>query len=431
MVTGGDGARARGVLGRYAAGAVLVRLADEGARVALVLLAMERTGSAAYGGVLVAALMIPHVVAGPVVGAIADGVRRRRLFYLLALLGYGGALLAAVALATASRPLSVALVVLAGSLAPVMLGGLTSLLRDLVPDRLEKAFGLDAMSYNLAGIAGPGIAAVTAGFAGATAATAVLVALVAAGVLVLSTLPIRDRPARAHRPDGAGRATPLAAVPLLWRRRRLGAVTLASSIGYLGIGALPVAAALLAGQFRHPSYTGLFLAVASAGGLVGSLWWARYPIRSQPPERVVLVSLLATAVPFALVPAMPTVWATLPLFALVGVLSGPLFCSVLAVRDQEAPPAVHTQVFTLGAGLKTTAAAGGAALAGATTGAGAAVLLLGVAACQALGAVAGAAVLRRASARRPAVEDDQPGGGVREPVARRGHGDDLHVGAER
>ncbi|MFI2651356.1 MFS transporter [Micromonospora fulviviridis] len=390
--SGLDG-RPGAVLGRYATAAVLVRLADEGARVALVLLAIERTGSAAYGGLLVAALMVPHVVAGPVVGTVADAVRRRRLFYTLALLGYGGVLVAAVAVAAASRPLSVALVGAAGCLAPVMLGGLTSLLRDLVPDRLDRAFGLDATSYNLAGIAGPAIAAVTAGAAGATVATVVLAALVALGALVLWTLPIPDRPARAHH-AAAPRRNPLGGVPLLWRRPRLGAVTLASSFGQLGVGAMPVVAALLAGRFQHTSYTGLFLAVASVGGLVGSLWCARYPIRAHPPERVVLACLLATAVPFALVPLVPSVWATLPLFALVGVLNGPLFCAVLAVREQEAPPAAHTQVFTVGAGLKSTAAAAGAALAGALTGSGAGLLLLGMAACQALGAVAGAAVLR-------------------------------------
>ncbi|MEU4482942.1 MFS transporter [Micromonospora sp. NPDC023966] len=397
------------VLGRYVMAAVLVRLADEGARVALVLLAIERTGSAAYGGLLVAALMVPHVVAGPVVGAVADAVRRRRLFYTLALLGYGGALVAAVTSAAASRPLSIALVVLAGCLAPVMLGGLTSLLRDLVPDRLDSAFGVDATSYNLAGIAGPAIAAVTAGAAGAGAATVVLAALVALGGVVLWTLPIPDRPARADRDAAPGRLNPLGGIPLLWRRPRLGAVTLASSFGQLGVGALPVVAALLAGRFQHTTYTGLFLAAASVGGLVGSLWCARHPIRSHPPERVVVASLLAMAVPFALVPLVPAVWATLPLFALVGLLNGPLFCAVLAVREREAPPAAHTQVFTVGAGLKSTAAAAGAALAGACTGSGVGLLLLGVAACQAFGAVAGAAVLRLSA--RPAGSAGQPGGG--------------------
>jgi len=38
---------------------VLVRLADAGVRVALVLLALARTSSPAFGGELVAALMVP------------------------------------------------------------------------------------------------------------------------------------------------------------------------------------------------------------------------------------------------------------------------------------------------------------------------------------------------------------------------------------
>jgi hypothetical protein len=46
-----------GGLQRYLITAVLVRLADEGARIALVLLALERTNSAAVGGLLVAVLL--------------------------------------------------------------------------------------------------------------------------------------------------------------------------------------------------------------------------------------------------------------------------------------------------------------------------------------------------------------------------------------
>ncbi|SBT41158.1 MFS transporter [Micromonospora auratinigra] len=396
----------RAVLARYTATAVLVRLADEGARVALVLLAVEHTGGAGYGGLLVAALMVPHVVAGPVVGMIADTVRRRRLFYCLALLGFAAALLGAALSAAASRALTVVLVLLAGCLAPVMLGGLTGLLRDLAPRRLDTAFGLDATSYNLAGIAGPAIAAVVAGRCGATVATAVLTGLVALGALVLCTLPVADRPVSARHP--AARPRPTAAVPLLWRRPRLGAVTLASSVGYLGVGALPVVAVLLAARLHDTAYTGWLLTASSLGGLAGSLWYARFPVRAHPPERVVTVVLALMAVPFALVAFASSPVLALALFVLVGLLNGPLFCAVLAVRDREAPPGVRTQVMTLGAGLKTTAAAAGAVLAGAATGLGAGPLLLGVAACQVLGAAGGAVLLRRAG-RQPGAGPSSPG----------------------
>jgi hypothetical protein len=58
------GSGARG-LKRYLIIVVLVRLADEGARIALLLLALERTDSAAVGGLPIAVLLVPQVIAAP------------------------------------------------------------------------------------------------------------------------------------------------------------------------------------------------------------------------------------------------------------------------------------------------------------------------------------------------------------------------------
>jgi hypothetical protein len=67
--SGQAGARASTrALPRYLITAVLIRLADEGARIGLVLLALERTNSAAVGGLLVAVLLVPQVVAAPAIG---------------------------------------------------------------------------------------------------------------------------------------------------------------------------------------------------------------------------------------------------------------------------------------------------------------------------------------------------------------------------
>jgi MFS family permease len=375
---------------------VCIRLADEGARVALVLLALERTSSTAYGGLLVAALMIPHVVAAPLIGAVADVVRRRRLFYVAAMMSYAVALAASTLLVETSRALTITLVALAGCFAPLMIGGLTSLLSELVPSHLQRAYGIDSTSYSLAGIAGPALAAVLAGVLGATVALFSLAGMVMVGCVVLWTLPILDRPVSDR--STTARPAVLGAVPVLWQRRSLGAVTLGTSLGQLGIGAMPVVAAMLAQRYGNLSLTGIFMSAAAVGGLAGSLLYTRYPLRTPRPERIVMISLLATAVPFALVPLMPSVWLTLPWFVLVGLINGPLFCSLLAVRDREAPPDRHTQVFTLGAGLKSTSAAAGAALAGVLTGWGPGALLFGVAACHALGAAAGEVILRRAGA---------------------------------
>ncbi|MYS23164.1 hypothetical protein GTW78_24130 [Streptomyces sp. SID4948] len=80
-------------------------------------------------------------------------------------------------------------------------------------------------------------------------------------------------------------------------------------------------------------------------------------------------------------------------FAAAGWTTGPLFSALLAARERYAPRDLRTQVFTLGAGLKSTAAAAGAAAAGAAAHLGPAVLLCTVGGLQLAGAAAGACLL--------------------------------------
>jgi predicted MFS family arabinose efflux permease len=164
-----------------------------------------------------------------------------------------------------------------------------------------------------------------------------------------------------------------------------------------GTGALPLLTAALATQLGDTALTGVALSVMAAGNLVSSLLYARFPIRRWRPESVVLAGLFALAVPFAVLPLFPGRWPTLVLFAVAGLIDGPLFASLLTVRDREAPPAVRTQVFTIGAGLKVTAGAAGAALAGLAAGLGAAVLLLAVAGSQVVAGLVTAGLLRRSA----------------------------------
>ncbi len=379
----------RPVLARYTAAAALARLADEGSRVALLLLVLADGHGAAYGGLLIAALMVPHVLAAPLVGALADRVRRRGPLYAAGLLGYGAALLGAALTAGPAPPAAFALAAAAGCCAPLMIGGLTSLLGDLPVGPLPRAFGLDAASYSVAGITGPALAAVIAEVAGGFWSVAALTASCLVSAVLVGTLPIPVRePGRRPRTRGG-------AWTALWRRPALGAVTAGTTISMLGTGALPLVAAALAAGLGDTALTGIALSVMAAGNLVSALLYARFPIRRWRPESVVLAGLFALAVPFALLAAVPGRWPTLVLFAAAGLVDGPLFASLLTVRDREAPPEVRTQVFTIGAGLKVTAAAGGAAAAGFAAGQGAAVLLLAVAGVQVVAGAAAAAFLRR------------------------------------
>jgi MFS family permease len=374
------------VLTRYTTAAALARLADEGARVALLLLVLQRGHGPAFGGLLVAALMVPHVVAAPLVGAAADRVRRRRLLYVSGLLGYGLALLGA-ALLIGVPVAAFAFVIAAGCAAPLLIGGLSSLLGDLVPaQERPRAFGLDATSYGAAGVAGPALAAVVAGTAGPTWSVIVLVAACGTSAALVVTLPVAAKPPRESGPG---------AIPVLWRRPVLGAVTAGTSLSQIGMGALPIVAALLAADLHNTTITGTALSALAAGNLAGASAYAKWPIRRWRPELVVLVGLAIPAVPFAALPLIPGVWPTLVLFAAAGLAVAPVSSSLFVVRDREAPPEVRTQVFTIGAGLKVTAAAAGAAAAGLATGLGSATLLLLVAASQVASSGAGFLLLRR------------------------------------
>ncbi|MFF3989456.1 MFS transporter [Streptomyces sp. NPDC001601] len=390
----------------YLTAAVLARTADEGARVALVMLATQRAGSPALGGALVAALMIPHVAAAPVAGALADSVRRRRLFHGGAVTLYGAALAAlAVLVGRVYDLVALLLAVAAGCVAPLLTGGLTSLLGEfLSKEQLTRAFSADAVSYNLAGICGPAVAAALGTAVGAGTALAALGAGAMTGGTLLFSLRLRPR-AGGRKP--AGRLHPtelLQGAAELARNHRLRSVTWASSVGQLGVGALPVMTVLLAAKYHASWATGGLMTAFAVGALAGSLSYAYRPVGQRHPEQVVLWGLLVTGVPLAMVPLTRHAVPAAVLFAMSGFCTGPLFSALLASRERYAPAAVRTQIFTLGAGLKSTFAAAGAAAAGALNGLGAAALLLGTAACQVVAAVLGLALL---SGHRPAPADPE------------------------
>lgn len=68
-------------LGRLLAAATLARGADASSGVVIILTSVERYHSPAPGAVALAALLIPHVVAGPFAGIVTDRAFRPRLVH--------------------------------------------------------------------------------------------------------------------------------------------------------------------------------------------------------------------------------------------------------------------------------------------------------------------------------------------------------------
>jgi hypothetical protein len=386
----------------YLAAAVLARIADEGARVSLVLLALDKTGSAAIGGTMVAALLIPHVVAAPLVGVLVDRARQPRLVLASAMLIFAASLFCAAALlGHAPLWLIYVLLLVGGCCGPAITGGLTSQLPALVgKDKTPRAFGLDSLFYNIASMVGPAVAGVTTAAVSPMAAQYVLATSAAVGALGVASLPLprRMQSAKAARPDL------LSGVREIVHQPTLRTVTLTSSLGQIGPGGLAVVAAVLAASQHRPAGGGLLLTAVAAGAFIGSLLWTWRPISVDRAPLVTAFSMIGIGTPIAIAAVTPSLEATAVLFGLSGVFIGPFGSALFLSRTQYAAPTVRTQVFTLGAGLKVTASALGAALIGFATGLPVTTQLLLVASSPLLAGALGAALLTFGSSPNKAVQ---------------------------
>jgi MFS family permease len=376
---------------QYLSAAVLARIADEGARVSLVLLALDRAGSAAIGGTMVAALLVPHVVAAPLVGVLVDRARQPRWVLAAAMLIFAGSLFSAAALiGDAPLWLIYVLLLVGGCCGPALTGGLTSQLPALVgKGKTPRAFGLDSLFYNVASMVGPAVAGVTAAAISPAAAQYVLAASAAAGALGVASLPL---PTRTH-PSSSTRVDLLSGVREIVRQPTLRTLTLTSSLGQIGPGGLAVVAAVLATSQHKPAGSGLLLTAVAVGAFIGSLLWTWRPIAVDHAPLVTAISMIGIGIPIAIAAFAPSLEATAVLFGLSGVFIGPFGSALFLSRTQYAGPAVRTQVFTIGAGLKVTASALGAALIGFAAGLPAATQLLLVASSPLLAGVLGTVLL--------------------------------------
>ncbi|MCY0936385.1 MFS transporter [Streptomyces sp. H34-S4] len=368
-------------LGRYLAAALAARFASEGMGMAVVLLALQRTGSAAHGAFVLTAWLAPHVLAAPLAGTAAARSRRPRLFHVGALAGFTTAVaVLALLLGRAPTPVVLVVAVLGGSCGPMVTGGLSSLVAGLVPagPARDRAYGWDASTYNGAAVTAPAAVSLVAAFGSAGPAMALLAASGALAAALAATLPYANPdPGPAGGAPRSGLGSGLVA---LWRIRELRAVTSATTLAFVGIGALTTTSVLLAAALGSPGGGGVLMTAFALGALTGALTLGR--ITSVPPGRLARWAMAATGVALTAAAFTPSVALTAVAFAAAGVCDGPLLTATLRIRSEFAPERARTQVFTLGAGLKVTAASTGAALVGLAAGAPPRMLVLAIAALQ-------------------------------------------------
>src|SRR5580698_1576059 len=151
---------------------------------ALLLAGFAVTGSAAAGSTLLAALTIAAAVGGPLFGVLLDRSPRPDRVLALTLAAYAlGVIAVAAAVGRLPVPFVAAIALAAGLFNPAVAGGWTSQLPRIVTGpALSRGFALDAMTYSVASLAGPALAALVAAGFGARTAVIVAAALVAVAV---------------------------------------------------------------------------------------------------------------------------------------------------------------------------------------------------------------------------------------------------------
>lgn len=353
---------------------VPLRLASAGSVVAIPILAVHELDDVAIGGALVAASLAPAVLAAPIVGVALDRARHpRRLVVAAALVTVVG-FSAAALIGILPMPIIAALLVAAGFAAPFYMGGLSSFVTDEIPDE-RRAYAYDALAYNIASVAGPGIVAVAAVAGSARLAMWLMAAIALLGSAGALALRMPARPLTAERV----RDTIAAGARQLIGHRPLTVVIVSGTVSQFAVGALPIAALAVAlERTGSPADAALIVTAFALGGLLGALLATARPSDRFSPQAVMGAGSVAIGLlTLVAAPDLGFVW-TLVALGLSGLFTASNSASLLLLRKQQSPLGVRSQVFTIGSGLRAMSGALGAFVAGLIAGLPAELLLAGI-----------------------------------------------------
>lgn len=278
--------------------------------------------------------MAPHVLAAPLMGRWVDGSRHPQRSLAMATLAFAALLASACAsLGRLPDAVTLALLLATGTFGPAVTGGLSSLVRLLNDEPgLPRAFGLDSLSFNVAGMVGPALVALIATTSPYAAGYTVagLVGLAAVPLLLLRLA----RPARAT--DTGPAPSLLGGLRSIAADRPLALATTATSISQIGLGTLAVAIPLRAHALGATQWSGWWFSAMAAGALVGSLAWSVRPARVQHANLVVMIALAASGAALAVAAQASDPWLITATMALAGFPIGPQFGALQLVRDRGA-----------------------------------------------------------------------------------------------
>lgn len=352
-------------LTRYVAAATLVRSADGGAVVAIVLLAHDSGLPGWVAGLLGASITAPHLL-GPFIARRLDTAQDGRKVIALSALVHGVLLgAAALLLPVTWAVVPAVLLVVSGLFGPMLTGGVSSRLPSIAgPSQRSqrRAQGWDVASYGLSGTLGPAVVAWIAAGPGPLTAMLVLAAAAIAGAGGVLVLPRQDPSLAAVDVPSPGRT--LLAIGRSGPLRRTLALTVTVSFS---VAVLPIYAVAVAPSFGGAALAGTLVAVYGIGSLAGSALLMAWPLRGDA-DRLTAVLALVVAASLAVVIVVPEFVTSLVAFGLAGIANSLFFAATLAARSEYAPAEARGQVFIWVGALKIAAGSAGTAVAGALIG---------------------------------------------------------------
>jgi MFS family permease len=346
---------------RLFANALVARLPQGMAPLAVLLLVRGATHSYAAAGLAVGAAAFATAACAPMLGRLVDRFGRRRVLGPAAVTE--ASMYVLLVIAAEARLAAAALIVLAalaGAFLPPVAPVVRAMLREVFDDPgvRETAYSLDAVTQEVLWITGPLFVAVLI----AVAAPAVAVLAIAAVGLAGAALFLRSRLVRSAGASQAhtGRGSALASPEL---RALLGPVALTG----MGLGAIEVGLPSLALHAGSRPASGLLLALWSVGSMAGGLWYGSRTWRSSLTHRYRVLLGLAVLCTLPLIAAR-SIPAGLVCSLLAGVTIAPVFSCQYALVGRSVSAGSETEAFTwvsaaLIGGLAAGSAIGGAVIA--------------------------------------------------------------------
>ena len=328
---------------RLFATALVARLPQGMAPLAVLLLVRGATHSYAAAGLGVGASALATAACAPLLGRQVDHRGRGRVLLPLAAgqaVMYG--LLVLAARSNAGAAALIALAALSGALLPPVAPVVRALLREVIDDLdvRETAYALEAVIQEVLWITGPLFVALVIAVSSPDVAVALLGAVCLGGTLLFLRSPLL-RPGTADADTGADRRTRRSALASPELRALLGPVALTGT----GLGAIEVGLPSLALHAGSRPASGLLLAMWSLGSMAGGLWYGARAWRSPLARRYRILLVLAVLCTAPLIAAR-SIPAGVVCSLLAGVTIAPVFSCQYALVGRSVSPGSETEAFT-------------------------------------------------------------------------------------